>query len=105
TLVDGTNADDRLDYRPGGKAAAEQGISSPLAEIGFTKDEIRACTRDRGWPWGDKPASPCRASRIPYGTAVTPERLHLVERAETALRELGISGNLRVRHHGELARV
>lgn len=105
TLIDGTNADDRLDYRPGGRAALEQHVLSPLAEVGFTKDEIRERTRDRGWPWWDRPAAPCLASRLPYGTSVTPERLRQVERAENALRDLGIAGNLRVRHHGDLARV
>jgi pyridinium-3,5-biscarboxylic acid mononucleotide sulfurtransferase len=104
-VADGTNADDLHDYRPGGRAALEQGIASPLAEVGFTKAEIRARTRDRGWPWWDRPSSPCLASRLPYGTAVTPQRLSQVEIAEAALRDLGISGNLRVRHHGTLARV
>ena len=105
TLIDGTNADDRFDYRPGGRAALEQAVLSPLAEAGFTKAEIRERTRERGWPWWDRPAAPCLASRLPYGTAVTPERLRQVERAENALRDLGIEGNLRVRHHGDLARV
>jgi pyridinium-3,5-biscarboxylic acid mononucleotide sulfurtransferase len=105
TLVDGTNADDTHDYRPGGRAAVEQGVLSPLAECGFCKPEIRERTRERGWPWWDRPAAPCLASRLPYGTAVTPERLRQVEAAESALRDLGITGNLRVRHHGDLARV
>ncbi len=105
TLVDGTNADDLSDYRPGGRAALEQGIRSPLAEVGMSKAEIRAYTRDRGWPWWDRPSSPCLASRLPYGTAVTRDRLQQVELAESALRDLGIAGNLRVRHHGDLARV
>lgn len=105
TLVDGTNADDTHDYRPGGRAAVEQGVASPLAAVGLTKAEIRALARERGWPWWDRPSSPCLASRLPYGTAVTPERLRQVDRAEAALRRLGIAGNLRVRHHGELARV
>lgn len=105
TLVDGTNADDLRDYRPGGRAAREMGVLSPLAEAGLTKPEIRERTRDRGWPWWDRPAAPCLASRLPYGTAVTPERLRQVEVAENALRDLGITGNVRVRHHGDLARV
>jgi uncharacterized protein len=105
TLVDGTNADDLHDYRPGGKAASEQGIRSPLAELGFTKAEIRELTRMRGWLWWDRPSSPCLASRLPYGTAVTTERLKQVEVAEAALRDLGITGNLRVRHYGTLAKV
>jgi pyridinium-3,5-biscarboxylic acid mononucleotide sulfurtransferase len=105
TLIDGTNADDLSDYRPGGKAAQEHGILSPLAETGMTKVEIRERTRERGWSWWDRPASPCLSSRLPYGMTVTPERLRQVERAEAALRELGIRGNLRVRYHGPLARV
>jgi uncharacterized protein len=105
TTIDGTNADDLHDYRPGGKAAAEHGVRSPLAEVGLTKGEIRERTRARGLPWWDRPASPCLASRLPYGTSVTPERLRQVDRAETALRALGITGNLRVRHHGDRARV
>jgi pyridinium-3,5-biscarboxylic acid mononucleotide sulfurtransferase len=105
TLIDGTNADDLSDYRPGGRAATEQGVASPLAEVGFTKAEIRERTRERGWRWWDRPASPCLASRLPYGMEVTPERLRRVEAAEAALRDLGITGNLRVRHHGQVGRV
>jgi pyridinium-3,5-biscarboxylic acid mononucleotide sulfurtransferase len=105
TLADGTNADDLNDYRPGGRAAVEQGVRSPLADVGLTKADIRERTRVRGWPWWDRPSSPCLASRLPYGTNVTTERLRQVEHAESALRDLGITGNLRVRHHGELARV
>jgi uncharacterized protein len=105
TIVDGTNADDLGDYRPGGRAATEHGVLSPLAAVGMTKADIRERTRERGWPWWSRPASPCLASRLPYGTAVTPERLRQIERAEAALRDLGITGNIRVRHHGELARI
>jgi len=105
TLIDGTNADDLNDYRPGGRAAVERGVASPLAAVGLTKGEIRERARVRGWSWWDRPASPCLASRLPYGTAVTPERLRQVDAAESALRRLGVTGNLRVRHHGELARV
>jgi uncharacterized protein len=104
-VADGTNADDLHDYRPGGRAALEQGIASPLSQVGLTKAEIRERTRERGWPWWDRPSSPCLASRLPYGTSVTSERLSQVETAEAALRDLGIAGNLRVRHHGDLARV
>jgi uncharacterized protein len=104
-VVDGTNADDLGGHRPGAQAAREQGVRSPLAEVGMTKREIRERSRARGIPTWDQPASPCLASRIPYGTEVTPERLRLVERAEDALRELGIGGDLRVRLHGPLARV
>src|SRR5687768_9965908 len=105
TLVDGTNADDLKDYRPGGRAASEQGVQSPLADVGLSKAEIRDRTRARGLPWWDRPSSPCLASRLPYGTAVTADRLRRGEVAEAALRDLGITGNLRVRHHGELGRV
>ena len=105
TVIDGTNADDLSDYRPGGKAAKERGVASPLAELGFTKDEIRERTRARNLSWWDRPSSPCLASRLPYGTAVTPERLRQVDRAELELRRLGVTGNLRVRHHGDRARV
>jgi len=104
-LVDGTNADDLGDYRPGAKAAKEHGVRSPLAELGMTKAEIRELARALGLPSADKPASPCLASRIPYGTRVTPERLERIDRAESALRALGITGNLRVRDHGDLARI
>lgn len=104
-VVDGTNADDRSDHRPGARAGAEHGVASPLAELGFTKAEIRALSAHRGIPTWDQPSSPCLASRLPYGTAVTPLRLRAVERAEASLRSLGINGNLRVRHFGERARV
>jgi uncharacterized protein len=105
TVVDGTNADDLADFRPGAHAAVEMGVRSPLAELGFTKAEIRQLSRERGLPTWDQPSSPCLSSRIPYGTAVTVERLRQVERAEAALRALGVRGDLRVRYHGELARV
>ena len=105
TIIDGTNADDLSDHRPGKKAAAEQGIRSPLAELGFTKADIRALSRARGIPTWSQPSSPCLSSRLPYGTPVTVLRLSAVERAERSLRALGVSGNLRVRHHGDVARV
>lgn len=104
-LIDGTNADDLGDYRPGAQAAREHGVRSPLAEIGMTKAEIRERSRARGLPSWSKPSSPCLASRIPYGTPVTPERLQRIDRAESALRQLGLTGNLRVRDHGDLARI
>ncbi len=104
-VVDGTNADDVADYRPGRQAAEERGIRSPLAELGFGKEEIRRLSAARGLPTWSAPSSPCLSSRLPYGLAVTPERLRQVERAEAALRTLGVTGNLRVRHHGDLARV
>lgn len=104
-VVDGTNADDLGDHRPGRQAAAERDVRSPLAELGFTKADIRALSRARDIPTWAQPSSPCLSSRLPYGTAVTAERLAMVERAESALRALGITGDLRVRHFGETARV
>jgi uncharacterized protein len=105
TVVDGTNADDVADYRPGAQAAREHAIASPLAELGFTKAEIRRRSLALGLPTWQQPSSPCLSSRLPYGTPVTAERLGQVERAELALRGLGIDGDLRVRYHGDLARV
>jgi uncharacterized protein len=104
-IVDGTNADDVAGYRPGAQAARERGIESPLAVVGLTKDEIRLLSRERGLATWSQPSAPCLASRIPYGTEVTIERLAQVERAEQSLRALGIGGDLRVRHHGDLARI
>lgn len=104
-VVDGTNADDRTDHRPGARAAAEQGVRSPLAELDFTKAEIRAASAARGIPTWDQPSSPCLSSRLPYGTVVTPLRLRVVEHAEAAVRALGVTGNLRVRYFGTRARV
>lgn len=105
TVVDGSNADDRSDYRPGARAAAEHDVQSPLALVGLTKDDIRRLSQARGIPTWQQPSSPCLSSRLPYGIAVTPERLAMVERAEAALRALGVAGDLRVRHHADLARV
>ena len=104
-VVDGTNADDLGDHRPGRRAAAEHGVASPLAELGFTKVEIRELSRARGIPTWSQPSSPCLSSRLPYGTQVTPIRLARVEAAERALRSLGVRGDLRVRYYGETARV
>ena len=104
-VVDGTNADDLGDYRPGAKAARERAVLSPLAELGFTKDDIRERSRALGLPTWQQPSSPCLSSRLPYGTSVTVERLAQVERAEAALRALGMEGDLRVRFHGDLARL
>ena len=104
-VVDGTNADDRGDYRPGARAGREHGVASPLAELGFTKADIRDRSRARGIPTWQQPSSPCLSSRLPYGTAVTIERLRQVEVAEAELRKLGVAGDLRVRHHGDTARV
>ena len=104
-VIDGTNADDIAGHRPGMRAAREHGVRSPLLEVGMTKREVRERSRARGLPTATRPSAPCLSSRLQYGLAVTSERLRQVERAEHSLRELGISGDLRVRHHGDLARV
>ncbi|MBK8248798.1 MAG: ATP-dependent sacrificial sulfur transferase LarE [Gemmatimonadetes bacterium] len=104
-VADGSNADDRTDFRPGAQAARDHGVWSPLSDAGLTKAEIRQRSAARGLPTANQPASPCLSSRLPYHIAVTTERLAQVERAEAALRALGITGDLRVRHHGDLARV
>jgi pyridinium-3,5-biscarboxylic acid mononucleotide sulfurtransferase len=104
-VVDGTNADDLRDHRPGARAAAEAEVQSPLAVVGLTKDMIRHRSRALGLATWNAPAAPCLASRLPYGTTVTPERLAQVERAEAAVRALGITGNVRVRHDDSVARV
>lgn len=104
TVADGANADDAGDHRPGARAGSESGVRSPLLEAGLTKREIREWSRELGLPTWDQPAAPCLASRIPYGTAVTPERLRQVERAEAGLRALGFR-DFRVRFHGRLGRV
>jgi uncharacterized protein len=103
-ILDGFNADDRRDHRPGHRAAEEGRVRSPLAEAGLTKDEVRAWSAAYGLPTWDKPQMACLASRIPYGTPVTPERLAQVERAEEGVRALGFR-DLRVRHHGDIGRV
>ena len=105
TVVDGTNADDLSDWRPGAQAAREHGVASPLAELGFSKQDIRDASRRLGLPTWQQPSSPCLSSRLPYGIEVTPARLKQIERAEEALRDLGIAGDLRVRYHEDLARV
>ena len=103
-VVDGNNADDRGDYRPGRQAAREFGVRSPLDEAGLTKDEIRELSRRAGLPTWNEPASACLSSRIPYDSEVTDEKLRMIERAESAVRALGFRV-CRVRHHGELARL
>lgn len=103
-VVDGTNADDAGDWRPGRQAAAKHGVRSPLLELGFTKAEIRELSKEMGLPTWDKPAMACLASRIPHGTPVTVEALDQVGAAEAALRRLGLR-QLRVRHHGDVARI
>ena len=100
----GVNADDTLDFRPGHRAASEHQVLAPLLDAGLRKAEIRELSQRAGLPTWDRPASACLASRIPYGTEVTPERLSLVELGEAALRELGFR-QFRVRLHDKLARV
>ena len=104
TVVLGVNVDDLGDHRPGQNAAAARGAVFPLVDAGFTKEEIRSTSRTLGLRTWDKPAAPCLASRLPYGTAVTLGRLREVEAAEGALHALGFT-EVRVRHYGELARV
>jgi pyridinium-3,5-biscarboxylic acid mononucleotide sulfurtransferase len=104
TVVDGSNADDASDHRPGAHAAREHGVRSPLQEAGLTKADIRILSRRASLPTWDQPASPCLASRIAYGIQVTTERLAQVEHAETALRRQGLR-EFRVRHHGDVARI
>jgi len=103
-VVDGNNADDRGDYRPGRQAAREFGVRSPLDEVDLSKHEIRELSRRAGLPTWDEPASACLSSRIPYHAEVTDEKLRTIERAEQALRALGFRV-FRVRHHDDLARI
>jgi uncharacterized protein len=103
-VLSGANADDLGDWRPGLRAAAEHGVRHPLLEAGVGKEEVRALARELAVPSAEKPASPCLASRLPYGTRVTPSALAKVDRAEQALKLLGYRV-LRVRHLGELGRV
>lgn len=103
-VVDGNNADDRGDYRPGRQAAREFGVRSPLDEADLHKDEIRELSRHAGLPTWDEPASACLSSRIPYYSEVTREKLQMIERAEQVLCGLGFRV-CRVRHHGEVARL
>jgi uncharacterized protein len=103
-VVDGNNADDRGDYRPGRQAAREHGVKSPLDEAELTKDDIRELARAAGLASWDEPASACLSSRIPYGHEVTDERLRQIERAESVLRDLGFR-IFRVRHHDDTARL
>jgi uncharacterized protein len=103
-VIDGANRDDLADYRPGHEAARELGILSPLLEAGLGKDEIRELSRRAGLPTAAKQPFACLASRFPYGTRITAERLHQIDRCETFLREQGF-GTYRVRYHGEVARI
>src|SRR3989475_1365381 len=100
-VCDGTNADDLREHRPGYAAGQAAGVRSPLAEAGLTKADVRHAARELGLPVWDAPAAPCLSSRVAYGIPVTSERLAQVERAEAYLRQLGVTGDLRVRHHGD----
>lgn len=101
-VVDGANADDAADWRPGRRACSELGVRSPLAEAGIGKATVRTMLRELGLAVHDKPAAPCLSSRIPYGSQVTEEKLRQVERAEEILLDLGLR-DVRVRHHGTVA--
>ena len=103
-VVNGANVDDEDDFRPGLDAATEWGVRSPLLEVALTKEEIRGLSREMGLPTWDKPAQACLASRIPYGTPVAIESLNQIAQAEMCLREMGFR-QLRVRHHGNTARI
>ena len=103
-VLDGVNQDDLADHRPGIRAARERGVSSPLAELGINKQAVRQLSRALGFPWWDKPAQPCLASRFPYGEPISAARLERVAAAEDWLRQRGIA-ELRVRSHGEAARI
>lgn len=103
-VLDGSNADDLNDWRPGRRAASELGVISPLAEAGINKQDIRELAHELGLPNWDKPALACLSSRIPYGSEVTEEKLSQVAKAERFLRSLGF-GQLRVRHHDRMARI
>jgi pyridinium-3,5-biscarboxylic acid mononucleotide sulfurtransferase len=103
-VLDGTILEDLSEFRPGRRAAGEHRVRSPLAELGFRKDDVRAAAGHYGLASAAKPASPCLASRIPYGEEITPESLATIESAESLLRSLGFA-ELRVRHHGDTARL
>jgi uncharacterized protein len=103
-VLDGMNADDTLDIRPGRAAAMKHGVRSPLHDLGFTKAEVREAAKSLGLPTWDKPAAACLSSRIPYGTPVTTDLLRRIEAAEAYVRSLGFL-ELRVRHHGDVVRI
>ena len=103
-LAYGLNVDDKRDFRPGHRAAAQHRVTAPLAEAGLTKEDVRALAQEAGLRIWDKPASACLSSRVEYGRRVTPEALMMIETAEDSLRELGLR-RFRVRHHGAVARI
>jgi len=102
-ILSGANADDCSDYRPGMAAGGEMGVKSPLKDAGIKKIEVREIAKKLGLENWNKPASPCLASRIPYGTEVTRERLEAIDKAEKAIKGLGVEGNIRVRYYGKSA--
>ncbi len=104
-VADGTNADDHRDFRPGNRATRELSVRSPLMEAGLTKSEIRRLSKQLGLPTWDKPSAACLASRIPYGEPITARKLKQVDDGEWFLRDLGVTGQVRVRHHGDVARL
>lgn len=103
-ILDGSNSDDVYDFRPGTKAAVEFGVRSPLQDVGFSKAEIRQALKDLGVPSWNKPSSSCLATRIPYGSAITLDKLHRIEQGEKFLRDLGMR-QIRLRDHGHIARI
>jgi len=103
-VADGTNSDDEQDYRPGRKAAEESGVLSPLLMAGLTKEDIREISRDMGLSTAEKPAFACLASRFPYGSQITGDKLKAVDVIEQGIRDMGFR-QIRVRHHGEIARI
>jgi uncharacterized protein len=105
TVVDGTNAEDLKSHRPGAQALVEEGVYSPLAEVGLTKNEVRAIAKMVGLPTAEKPSMACLASRIPYGQRITAERLYRIAEAESFIRRVVNVKQLRVRDHGEIARI
>lgn len=104
-VVDGLNADDLQDYRPGIQAAQERGVRSPLAEVGVSKIEVRMLSQYLGMPWWNKPSQPCLSSRFPYGEEITIDKLQRVGNAEQYLRDHGWTGDLRVRSMGDMAKI
>jgi uncharacterized protein len=104
-VLDGTNADDLGEHRPGLRASSEHRVRSPLAELGWSKSQVRHAAQALNLPVWDAPAAPCLSSRVAYGLEITSERLRQVEQGEEFLRQLGVSGDLRVRHHGKKARL
>lgn len=104
-VCDGTIEDDLLEHRPGRAAGEQAEIRSPLVEVGMSKADVRAAARDLGLALWNAPASPCLSSRVAYGLTITPSRLQQVEAAEAYLRSLGVTGDLRVRHRGDRARI